>query len=1094
MDDGYERPQRPSRAGQGSDGGRRSHPNSSQKKQPPRDREEKSSGGLLSRFGTQQNPPQDGPPENEVAAFPDVPKAAPAYVPGGQQDSSRGAPKHVSGGQPRESAARRYEPGGGGGGERGGAANGNGQARDGRQEAWSTPLNDRLRSRENRGERDGFRGAWQAFTGQARRLGDSIRRNTDGMRSPRAGEWKATDFDERELEEWDREDSAPFEVPVRDDGEADFAYTAARQRRQTRARAARYEPRGQSRTPRPAPRNSGPSGWNDDQWDGGWETGTWDTGWATDYQSSMEYGRAGAYDDGDSGFWAPGRGDGGYRGGGYGPDADALDESLNTLAQLGAVGVPLGRLARVRLLLRRRPAAAAMLAFFLLGFMLTCCAPLIPILRLGYDAADAARRVSNLQQIFAGGSSTLFNGAKLKDAQAEVDGITHDLYEINGAMNIAGAPLAAVSPQMRNYRLLVRMGFDLTASADEGLNVAQSLLTPLQGGALSSDSPGLTADDITQARAVLADANLRMQDALAAYNQLDVGALPSQLQPGTKYGKMLGLLPEAQGAIGEMQSLLQFIPAMLGIGTPASYLVVAMDRSELRPGGGFQGNYGFLVLDGGKQSKTQPLKLYDTYTLDATYYNKFVQDPNNCATTGPQPPLYYWWWPYRDDPECKYGWGLRDSNLSADFPTNAQTAMQIVRDAGQLPPNTTLQGEIAFTPILIEKLLQFTGSLSMPAYKVTVNASNVEHEIHEFQLGAKKGSTGGERKQFTHDLATALLDKIKTLHGSALKPVLQVAQDAIREKDLQIYFSDPRAELILQQLGLGSTVNRSAADGFFVVDTNYGGNKANAYVTEHQTDYVTLLPDGGALHQLQISVTYAKAGSVYNLSVPQEDYMDMQRTYMPGDATLLGYSGFFPPGIFWPSGCSSGAGQIAAATITDCADGYALYAFKHPDTNSDIAGRTMVMGSLMVACGSAMPITDTVETYQDFVAWANNGGPGKGGDYERCDTNPIARTQNIYIEWYTPHAYTIGSNGHGTYSELVEKQPGSADFLVGPTHPGDYLTVYVDTSHVHGGSVDPSNAQITTADQFAALINGKKPVSGFNNAKLLSDLTVTVNF
>lgn len=1078
MDDEYETPRGPRRAGRGSDSGVRSRPASDSRRRSGRDRQGKQSGGLLSRFGAPQDDQHDDP--GGAAEARNDAQPAPPYVPGGQQEAAREPGRYIPGGQ--SSGAGRDSSGDGSGtsgSERGG---------DGRREPLSTPLNDRLRPADGKRQARGPRGAWQALTGQARRLGASIHHTDDDSRAPRAGEWRATDFDPTELEDWDQNDSAPFEVPVNAEDEPDFAFSAARD-----LRMSNDPQRGQRRDParpdRSDPAGAGVDAWSDEQWDRGWETGTWDTGWATGQQQSMDYGRAGSFDDGNSGFWAPGRGndDDYHDADGYDDDGDgALDESLSTLAQLGAVGVPLGRLARVRLLLRRRPAAAAMLAFFLLGFMLTCCAPLIPVLRLGYDAADAARRVSNLQAIFAGGSSTIFNASKLKDAQAEVDGITHDLYEINGAMNIAGAPLAAINPQMRNYRLLVRMGFDLTASADEGLQVAQTLLTPLQGGALSSNSPGISSSDITQARAVLADASTRIQDALAAYHQLDIAALPAQLQPTTRYGKLLGLLPEAQGAIGEMQSLLQFVPAMLGIGTPASYLVVAMDRSELRPGGGFQGNYGFLVLDGGKQSKTMPLKLYDTYSLDATYYSKYVQDQNNCATTGPQPPMYYWWWPYRDDPACRYGWGLRDSNLSADFPTNAQTAMQIARDAGQVPPNTTLQGEVAFTPVLIEKLLAFTGPITIPGYPNAVTADNVEHNIHEQQLGA--ASAGGtQRKQFTHDLATALLDKIKTLHGSALKPVLQVAQDAIKEKDLQIYFSDPRAELILQQLGLGSTVNRSASDGFFVVDTNYGGNKANMFVTEHQTDYVTLLPDGGALHQLQVSVNYAKSGNVYNETVKQEDYMDMQRTYMPGDATILGYSGFFPPGIFFPDGCG---GRTTAAPITDCSDGYSTYAFKHPTTASDVAGRTMVMGSLLVACGDTMPVTDTVETYQDFVDWANAGGPS-GEDYQRCDTNPIARTQNIYIEWYTPHAYTVGANGHGTYSELVEKQPGSSDFSIRPVHPGDYLTVYVDTSHIHGGGVDLSNAQITTDAQFASLTQGKKPV--FND-KLLTDETVTVNF
>ncbi|MGH2517916.1 MAG: DUF4012 domain-containing protein [Ktedonobacterales bacterium] len=1085
MDEELERQRRPSRSRREPQGGARSRPNSGPS----------GGGGLLSRYGGAARE-SDKPHGEESIEAPIPPQQenfvshAPKYVPGGGPSSGRYSPSD----SPAPDQRRAAPP-------------------TARGDLNSTPLNDRLRGAQ---ESERPRGnAWQAFTGQARRLGDNIRRAAGGRddesHEPRAGNWKATDFDADELETWDREDSAPFDVPEDPDASyADYPSRSGSRQDFTRNPSRGNGPSGSGRGQPPRNDDSrwrrSPRDWDDDEWDGAWETGTWDTGWAAGGQPSMEYARPGGESFGDSGFWSPGR-DAPYDDDDP-PRESALAESLNTLAQLGAVGVPLGRLARLRLLLRRRPAAAAMLAFFLLGFMLTCCAPLIPLLRLGYDAADAAHRVSALQGIFAGGSSALFNTANLKDAQTQVDGITHDLYEINGAFSVIGAPLAAVSPQIRNYRLLVRMGFDLTASADEGLNVAQTLLTPLAGGALSSDGAGISPADITQARAVLQDASSRIQDAIDAYHSLDVGALPAQLQPNSKYGKYLELLPTAQSALGEMSALLNFVPAMLGIGQPAYYLVVAMDRSELRPGGGFQGNFGYLVLDGGKQSKTHPLSLNDMYNLDTTYYTSNITDPSpgNCASSGPQPPLVYWWWPYRDIPACQLGWGVRDSNLSADFPTNARTAMEIAKQAGfgdtSIPANTQLQGEIAFTPVLIEDLLQVVApkGLPMPQYHITVTAQNLQREIHEFQLGVA-GPKNQPRKTFTHELSTALLAQIKTLHGAALKPVLTVAQQAIKDKDLQIYFSDPRAELILQQLGLASTINQGGGDGFFVVDTNDGGNKANTYVSEHQTDYVTLLPNGGAVHQLQISVTYAKDGPVYQTTgtVP-EDYIDMQRTYLPGDATILGYSGFFPSHFYTPDSCNNpGASTQTEAVIADCSQAY--YEFLHPITSSDVPGRTMVMGQVVVACGAAIPAIDTLETPAVLrlfrgTQYENTNYSNQNRGTTNCDYLSVTRTEHIYISWYTPNAFAIGAGGHGTYSELVEKQAGSSDFLNGV---GDYLTVYVDTSHLTSHNPNIGNVVIGAngADpeaQWSALLSGKKPISGFNNIHLQDDTTVTYGF
>ncbi len=737
------------------------------------------------------------------------------------------------------------------------------------------------------GSRDGqqqnrFRGALGALTGQARRLGENIRKVTEGPRNPRAGEWKATDFDPHTLRAWDERDEVPFEVPPDPYNSAEYDAPPRRA-----ASLSGREPRGGAASGGRGrggassggrggqggrDRGRGPQNWDDDEWDAGWETGTWDTGWATDFRPSMEYGRSGAASDfDDSGFWAPGRGGTGRRG--Y-EDDDALSQSLSTLAALGAVGRPMGRVERVRLLMRRRPAAAAMLAFFVLGFMLACCAPLIPVLRLGYDALDASKRVNNIQAIFAGGTSSLLNGAKLQQAKSEVDGITHDLYEINSAMNIAGAPLAAVSPAVRNYRLLTRIGFDLTAAADEGIDVAQTLLVPIEGGALSSSSttPGITTANIQQAQSILVDASARVRDALSAYAGLDVGALPGILQPSGKYGKYLGLLPTAQGVLNEMSTLMGGAAALLGVGQPAYYLVVLMDRSELRPGGGFQGNYGILTLEGGKQSAQHPLQFDTTYQVDTAYFDKLHSPYTqyDCSENLDQPPQYYWWWPYRinDVPnQCTFNWGMRDANLSPDFPQNALTDMQIVQDAGEVSqanPHAQLQGEIAFTPVLAEDLMakDVLGPITVPGYGV-YNAGNIEHEIHESKLGAS-APTNGDSESFTKAYGKALLAKLKTAKGETLKKVLGVVEKDLKDKELELYLRDPNAELVLQQLGLASTVNQSGSDGFFVVDTNFGGNKANTYVTEDQTDVVTLLPDGGALHHLRIAVNYAMAGAVYD--------------------------------------------------------------------------------------------------------------------------------------------------------------------------------------------------------------------------------------
>ena len=320
---------------------------------------------------------------------------------------------------------------------------------------------------------------------------------------------------------------------------------------------------------------------------------------------------------------------------------------------------------------------------------------------------------------------------------------------------------------------------------------------------------------------------------MAAYVELTPSALPSQLRPGTTDGQLLALLPTAVTAFSEIDTLFNIAPGLVGVGQPADYLVIAMDRTELRAGGGFQGDYGILSLVGGKQAAAAQLALHDTYTtLDQPYYlaslpTVAAQDRAKqlCAVAnppsvtdptyfGPEPPNVDWWWPYRNNSWC-WNWGLRDANLSADFPTNARSAMAISVQAtpNVVPGNAPLQGVIAFTPEVIADVLRVTGPITLSRYPQDppVTADNLEFQIHCHQLWdphpeciADAATNGPNRKQYTTLLSEAMLAKIKSLHGTQLKNVVQAVVDALKTKDLQVYFADPRAELIVQQLGVAS--------------------------------------------------------------------------------------------------------------------------------------------------------------------------------------------------------------------------------------------------------------------------------------------------
>ncbi len=109
--------------------------------------------------------------------------------------------------------------------------------------------------------------------------------------------------------------------------------------------------------------------------------------------------------------------------------------------------------------------------------------------------------------------------------------------------------------------------------------------------------------------------------------------------------------------IGEQNAgLFAFAPHVLGLEKPRTFLILFLNDTEIRPGGGFIGAYATVRMQGGK---TEVLKMEGTEVLDlASDYGKM-----------PDPPKIL------KDQLKVIKWFLRDSNWSPDFAVNAQMAL-----------------------------------------------------------------------------------------------------------------------------------------------------------------------------------------------------------------------------------------------------------------------------------------------------------------------------------------------------------------------------------------------------------------------------------
>jgi hypothetical protein len=536
----------------------------------------------------------------------------------------------------------------------------------------------------------------------------------------------------------------------------------------------------------------------------------------------------------------------------------------------------------------------------LLLLMAAILTPLIVVVSYGVNAyatynllrAHAYGGVQHLltvKAIFTGASShptSVLNQSKLTHARQEIVAAHDDFVQVR--LLLDNTPLIATVtqylPQYRSQVASVRaasqIGIDATLIGEEVMSTALKLAPSFQSPLLSTNShtPLVTASDLQLIGSTIDAIMPYLNDIQAQSRTLSLQSLPISSSQRTQLQAGFQLLPQVQTLLQRGSELLGPANWLLGVDQPRVFLVQTMDRAELRPTGGFTGQYGELSITSGRVG---PFTLHDI---------SGVEYSDNSPTVGQlAPAAYRSWWPFAN-------WGLRDSNLSADFPTSARIA--IAEYKHEVKRN--VDGVISFTPFFIEHILQAIGPIKIPKYNETITAENLEQKLHYYQLdnaGIRKieivehvtADDPNIRKLFTSEVASVLMGRLRHASPTELLALgLQVLHD-LKTKDLQIYMTNPQIESLLEQYNDAAVIDRSNThDGLLIVQANVSASKASQYVQTIVHDTVKLDAQGGATHTLQMHLIYNQLGPVYGL----DTYRDYIRFYVPESSRLLSGDGF----------------------------------------------------------------------------------------------------------------------------------------------------------------------------------------------------------
>lgn len=327
-----------------------------------------------------------------------------------------------------------------------------------------------------------------------------------------------------------------------------------------------------------------------------------------------------------------------------------------------------------------------------------------------------------------------------------------------------------------------------------------------------------------------------------------------------KASKLLPLAPDTKKEIEVVNALVEAITKKDNL--VHTFLVLLQNSDELRPGGGFLGQYAVIKVKNGE--------VVSTFVEDANLLDQRI------VTAVPTP------YPFERKLQLKK-WKFRDSNFSPDFPTNAEKAQYFYRLAGG---HEKFDGVIAVNSLTFNNILALTGPIQIPGdsnvYTSADGAYKLEDRVERVYLGEDvPAELKQNRKLIMKKLAAEIMARAVTVPN--IPKLAEFVQTELRNKDVMLYFKDPALQSLVESVHWdGSVVKDWTADYLMLVDANMGALKTDFYIKrslDYTVDFTGENPIGTLVY------TYKNTATEGNWRT--SDYHTYLRAYVPKGSKFL---------------------------------------------------------------------------------------------------------------------------------------------------------------------------------------------------------------
>ncbi len=324
----------------------------------------------------------------------------------------------------------------------------------------------------------------------------------------------------------------------------------------------------------------------------------------------------------------------------------------------------------------------------------------------------------------------------------------------------------------------------------------------------------------------------------------------------------LGVIEQAQ----DLKQTLTLMPTLLGYDKPQTYLVLFLNNTEIRPGGGFIGSYALVRLD------KRQITMFETSgseNLDWAATSTFSVEP-------PRPIKQYLKQPK---------WYFRDSNWSPDFSESAKQAIKFYQEEGG-KEGYKIDTVIGITPTVVEKLMARTGPITIVGKTFTADNFTEALEYHVEYGYRQTGIDMSDRKTIMGDLGREFIKKITNLSAGNWAGLWSDFLKLASERQIMMYSVNVDAQKLIEKNNWSGKINYTTDDYFLVVDANLASLKTDPAVFRKITYQVR--PDGEKL-KAKIIVEYDHRG---NFDWRTTRYRTYTRVYAPLGSKLISSDGY----------------------------------------------------------------------------------------------------------------------------------------------------------------------------------------------------------